>query len=49
MRLLLLVIVAALAGCANGPVPTGPAGQPIVSNVNPITGQRGGTSSGSSR
>ena len=36
----LILVLAALAGCAAA---TGPAGQPSVTNVNPETGQRGGS------
>ena len=43
MRFTLILILAALAGCA-GVRPTGPAGQPSASNVNPETGTRGGSS-----
>lgn len=51
MRLILIPLLAALAGCtASGALaPTGPAGEPSSSNVNPITGARGGSSAGSSR
>ena len=45
----LTILFAALAVAACGVTPTGPAGQPSSTNVNPITGQRGGTSAGSSR
>ena len=47
MRLLMLLTVLVLAAC--GIRPTGPAGQPSSTDVNPETGQRGGTSSSSSR
>jgi len=41
-----LIAILAIAAC--GVTPTGPAGQPSSTDVNPITGQRGGTSSSSS-
>ncbi len=47
MRVAILLLTFAVAAC--GVTPSGPAGQPSVSNVNPITGERGGTSAGSSR
>lgn len=47
MRLVILLAVLAVAAC--GLRPTGPAGEPSSTDVNPITGQRGGTSAGSSR
>lgn len=47
MRLMLLLTVLALTAC--GISPTGPAGEPSSSNVNPETGQRGGTSDSSGR
>ncbi len=47
MRLFVLLTALAVAAC--GLRPTGPAGQPSSTDVNPITGQRGGTSAGSSR
>lgn len=47
MRVLTLLALLAMSAC--GVTPTGPAGQPSSTNVNPITGQRGGTSAGSSR
>ena len=47
MRPILILLLAALAGCAGSGVrPTGPAGQPSVTNVNPETGSRGGTNAG---
>jgi hypothetical protein len=45
----LVILLAALAVAACGLRPTGPAGQPSSTDVNPITGARGGTSAGSSR
>ena len=42
MRTTLLLVLLALAGCG-AVTPTGPAGQPSASNVNPITGSRGGS------
>lgn len=47
MRLIILLMALAVAAC--GVTPTGPAGQPSSTDVNPISGARGGTSSGSSR
>ena len=46
MRLMILLTVLALAAC--GIRPTGPAGEPSSTDVNPETGARGGTSSSSS-
>ena len=46
MRLMILLMVLALAAC--GVRPTGPAGEPSSTDVNPETGQRGGSSSSSS-
>ncbi len=43
MRLALLLALAAVAGC--GIRPTGPAGQLSKTDVNPITGARGGSGS----
>lgn len=37
-----LVVLAFLAGC--GAQPTGPAGQLSTTNVNPVSGSRGGNS-----
>ena len=42
----LILTLACLAGCASAV--TGPPGQPSRTDVNPETGARGGTSSGSS-
>ena len=47
MRLILLLAVLAVAAC--GLKPTGPAGELSSTNVNPISGARGGTSTGSGR
>ncbi len=47
MRLIVLLMALTMAAC--GLRPTGPAGEPSSTDVNPITGQRGGTSAGSSR
>jgi len=47
MRLALLLALAVVAGC--GVRPTGPAGEPSSSNVNPITGTRGGSSASSNK
>ncbi len=47
MRMIVLLAILALAAC--GVRPTGPAGQPSSTDVNPISGGRGGTSSGSDR
>jgi hypothetical protein len=46
MRLMILLTLLALT--ARGIRPAGPAGEPSSTNVNPETGQRGGTSSSSS-
>ena len=46
MRVMMLLTMLALAAC--GTMPTGPAGEPSSSDVNPETGARGGTSSSSS-
>ena len=46
MRLVIFLTVLALTAC--GVRPTGPAGQPSSSDVNPETGARGGSSSSSS-
>ena len=46
MRLMVLFTVLALAAC--GISPTGPAGEPSSTDVNPETGARGGSSSSSS-
>ena len=46
VRLTILLAVLAMAAC--GLRPTGPAGQLSSTNVNPISGARGGTSSGAS-
>ena len=45
MRLMILLAILALTAC--GIRPTGPAGEPSSVNVNPETGQRGGTSESS--
>jgi len=45
MRTAILLLALAVAAC--GVAPTGPVGQPSNTNVNPETGQRGGTSSAS--
>ncbi len=45
----LTILLAALVVAACGLKPTGPAGQLSSTNVNPISGARGGTSTGSSR
>ncbi len=47
---LLIPLLAALAGCtaSGGLARTGPAGKPSSTNVNPITGTRGGSGSSSS-
>ena len=45
----LTILLAALAVAACGLKPTGPAGQLSNTNVNPISGARGGTSTGCSR
>ena len=45
MRTAILLLALSVAAC--GVTPTGPAGQPSSSNVNPETGQRGGSSSAS--
>ena len=47
MRVAIMLLTLAVAAC--GVAPTGPAGQPSVTNVNPITGTRGGSSAGSSK
>lgn len=47
MRVMILLAMLATSAC--GVRPTGPPGQPSSTDVNPITGQRGGTSAGSSR
>ena len=47
MRFIFLLAALAVAAC--GLRPTGPAGQLSSTNVNPISGARGGTSTGSSR
>ena len=51
MRPTLMLLLVALAGCsANGGSPvTGPPGQPSTSDVNPITGSRGGSGASSSK
>lgn len=46
MRLVMLLAVLALAGC--GIRPTGPAGEPSSTDVNPETGARGGSGASSS-
>lgn len=43
LRFAFLMLTAILAGC--GLEPTGPAGQPSITNVNPETGSRGGSGS----
>ncbi len=43
------VVLLALIVAACGAAPTGPAGQPSSTNVNPETGARGGSSAGSSK
>jgi hypothetical protein len=45
----ILLTMLTLAACANTPVPSGPPGQASSSNVNPETGSRGGSGSGSSK
>ena len=46
MRYAVMLLLAALAGCsAIGVRPTGPAGQASTTDVNPITGTRGGSGS----
>jgi hypothetical protein len=47
MRVIFVLLALAVTAC--GVTPTGPSGQPSSTNVNPITGARGGTSAGSSR
>ena len=47
MHLLMLLTVLVLTAC--GIRPTGPAGQPSSSDVNPETGARGGSGAASSR
>ena len=47
MRLILLLAVLAVPAC--GLRPTGPPGLLSSTDVNPISGSRGGTSAGSSR
>ena len=47
MRLILLLAALAVSAC--GLRPTGPPGQLSSTDVNPISGARGGTSAGSSR
>ena len=49
MRLVILLAALALAVAACGLRPTGPPGQLSSTDVNPISGSRGGTSAGSSR
>ncbi len=46
MRVTALLLLLTIAGCAAA---AGPAGQASMTNVNPITGSRGGTSAGASR
>ncbi len=46
MRLMILLAVLALTAC--GTRPTGPAGQPSSTDVNPETGARGGSGASSS-
>ena len=46
MRLMVLLTILALAAC--GVRPTGPAGQPSSTDVNPETGSRGGSGESSS-
>lgn len=43
-----LLTLGLLAGCAGRPVPKGPAGQASSTDVNPVEGSRGGSSSGAS-
>jgi hypothetical protein len=47
MRIAILMLTLVVAAC--GVAPTGPAGQPSTSNVNPITGTRGGSGSSTSK
>jgi len=47
MRTAFVILALAVAACSAAP--TGPAGQPSSSNVNPETGQRGGSSSSSNK
>ncbi len=47
MRLMVLLMALALTAC--GIRPTGPAGQPSSTDVNPETGARGGSGAASSR
>lgn len=47
MRLTILLAMLAVAAC--GLRPTGPAGELSSTDVNPISGARGGTSAGSGR
>ena len=47
MRLILLLAALAVAAC--GLKPTGPPGQLSSTDVNPVSGSRGGTSAGSGR
>ena len=47
MRVAILLLTFIVAACGNAP--TGPAGQPSVSNVNPETGARGGSSAGAGK
>ena len=46
MRTAILLLTLAVTACGAA---TGPAGQPSVTNVNPETGQRGGSSAGASK
>ncbi len=43
-----LLMLGLMAGCAGRPVPKGPAGQASSTDVNPVEGSRGGSSSGAS-
>jgi len=47
MRATILLLALAVAAC--GVAPTGPAGQPSVTNVNPETGSRGGSGAASGK
>ncbi len=47
MRTAILTLALAVAAC--GTAPSGPAGQPSTSNVNPETGSRGGSGASSSK
>lgn len=47
VRLLAVALTAiSVAACSASQAPSGPAGQPSSTDVNPVTGSRGGTNGG---